>query len=257
MKKSLWFLFTFGSILLLASALFCGLLIIQLGSEYQIGQELLDASEEAYQFDPNTILSGEGKSTLFVPVPFPEEFSESAEMPVIWKQEEYFHVVKLLMKTVWNEQIEDWRLNIITTRMDCTDFVSGQVIMRGMSIKFFREVPSPGHKVRKDLDISISPSDGIIRVYKGEYYPYEILDYIEWSNFLISAEQAIIIAEQNGGAVVRTALSNNCGITARITAGREKDDWRVYYEPINKPSVFEIAVDERTGKHRILREFER
>lgn len=256
MKKKTWLLFVFGSIFLLTSASFCCLLIIQLGSEYQIGQELLNASDEAYLFNPQEVLSDE-KSDLFVPIPFPEKFSEFTDIPVAWKQEEYFRVANLFMKTVLYEQIEDWRLNAVTTRMNCTDFASGQIVMRGISIELFREIASTKHKIRQDLHLSISPSDEMIRIYRREYYPYEILDYIEWSKFRVSADQAIMIAEKNGGTVVRVALNNNCTVSAHLTAGIQKNDWWIYYEPINEPSVFEIAVDEQTGKRRILREFQR
>jgi hypothetical protein len=70
-------------------------------------------------------------------------------------------------------------------------------------------------------------------------------------------EQAMLIADQQGGAVVRTALNNECEISAVMTAGIQKSDWRISYSPTNKPSVFEVAVDEKTGKYRILREFEK
>lgn len=255
MRKAHWVAIVIGGIVLWAGTILCCLVIIQLGSEYQIGEELLDASREAYHFNPQTVLSTPSESETFVSIPFPQEIRESTNIQVPWQQEEYFRVLDLFMQTVLHEQRLDWKLNRIASRVNCAKLATGQIFLQGISVELFREVRSPERKMRQDLNIIIAPGEEMVRVYKGEYYPYEILERIEWANFNIPVEQAIIIADQQGGAKVRIALNNNCEIRAILTAGIQKNDWRISYEPYNKPSVFEIAIDEKTGKYRILREF--
>jgi len=106
--------------------------------------------------------------------------------------------------------------------------------------------------------VNILPQSGSIRLRKLEYALDEGGDRtIRWDDIKIPAEQALLIADENGGSVVRQALNAQCRIVIGLKAGIQGNDWRIRYEPINQPSVFEIAVDERTGKYRILREFEK
>ncbi len=258
MKKTHWLIIVIGGIVLWAGTILCYLVIIQLGSEYQIEEELLDASEEAYRFNPQTVLSipSPSEGEVFIPIPFQEDIlKEPTNVQVLWRQEEYFHVIDLLMQTVLHEQLKNWRLNSVASKINCAEPIFGQVIPQGMSVELFREIKTPEQKMRQDLHIIIDSDKELIIVFAREYYSYAILDYIEWTNFKIPIEQALTIADQQGGAKVRTALNNHCEIRAILTAGIQKDDWQISYEPYNKPSVFEVAVDEKTGKYRILREF--
>lgn len=195
MRKTHWVAMVIGGIVLWAGMILCCLLVIQLGSEYQIGEELLNASREAYHFNPQKILSASSESEIFVPIPFPENLTESTNAQVFWQQEEYFRVVDLFMQTVLHEQLKNWRLYAVASKVNCAEPVSGQIFPQGVSVELFREIRSPERKMRQDLHIIIEPDEEIIRVLRREYYPYAILDYIDWINFKIPIEQALTIAD--------------------------------------------------------------
>lgn len=253
MKKKRWALLGIGSIIFWAGITLCCLLVIQLGSEYQIGQTLLSSSEEAYHFDPQMISLATKGNDFFEAIPFPEKFPQPINTGIYWEQGEYLHVTELFMQAILHEELQSWNLYSVGSKIDCIEIASGKTVPQGMSIELFREVRLP--KMRQDLQIIIEPNAQTVYMFRRAYYPYEKLDHVDWNNFNIPIEQAIVTAEQQGGSIVRAALNNSCEIRVLLTAGIQGNDWKIYYEPFNKPSVFEVAVDEQTGKYRILREF--
>lgn len=253
MKKTHWLLIVIGGIVLWAGMILCCQIVLHLGSESFSREELIDASEEAYRFDPRTILASDSnEDNIFVKIPFSEQFPESMFTTVGWQQEDYFRVTDLFMKYALSEDRASWRVIDISSVLLCSD----SIVIPNLTIKMQKKVSFSEENHRIMIHVNIMPQPGIIEVLKREYAPDEGgYRTIAWNDIVIPAEQALLIAEQNGGAVVRQALGNQCRITISLTAGIQKNDWWIYYEPLNKPSVFEVAVDEKTGKYRILREF--
>lgn len=256
MKKRTWLLLGIGSILLWGGMVLCLSLLCHLGSESFSREKLVDASEEAYRFDPQTILikSTTSGNDIFVQVPFSEKLPEPIFTAIAWQQEDYFLVTDLFMKYILYETRTTWRVIDISSVRLCSDSTG----LPNLTIKMQKKVSSPEENHRIEAHVNIMPQSGIIEILKREYAPDEGgYHTISWNDIKIPAEQALEIAEQNGGAVVRQALGNHCRITISLTAGIQRNDWWIYYEPINKPSVFEIAVDEKTGKYRVLRKFQK
>jgi hypothetical protein len=162
MKKKYWISLGIGGIVLYLGMILCCLLVIQLGSEYQIGQELLDASDEAYHFNPQIILSSSSKNEFFEPIPLPENSMKSiSNIRVFWKQEEYFQVLDLFMKKVLKEQLQNWQLYSVASTTNCMEPLVGQMFPQGMSIEIFREIKAP-QPMRQDFHIIIEPDQETI-----------------------------------------------------------------------------------------------
>ncbi|PWH12833.1 MAG: hypothetical protein DDG60_11575 [Anaerolineae bacterium] len=253
MKKTHWLLLGIGGIVLWAGMILCCLIVLQFGSESFSREELIDASKEAYRFDPQTILTRNvSDENIFVQIPFPEEFPEPFPTAIFWQQTEYLQVTDLFMEYILHDTRTTWKVSMISSARWCSDPPS----LPRLTITMQKKVLQPEENHRIEALVNVMPQIGIIKLLKQEYAPDEGGERtINWSDIVIPAEQALLIAEQNGGAVVRQALGNQCRITISLTAGIQKNDWWIYYEPLNEPSVFEIAVDEKTGKYRILREF--
>lgn len=255
MKKKRWLLLGVG-FAFLSVVWFCCLLILQLGSENDFTTEyLIFSSEEAYRFDPQTILHTrlENGTDPFEQIPFPEEFPAPTLPSVSWTQEDYLHVVNLLLREVEKERLHEWNLNKISGSVKCAILDEGGLFQH-LNIEVFKEIDSL-ETSRQELSIVVEPSVGIVWVFRRTYAPDLGSWSVDWGNIKIPAEQALWIAERNGGIAVRESLRNDCQIKAFLTAGVEKNDWRLYYEPSDGLSVLEIVVDERTGKVRALREF--
>lgn len=253
MKKAHWVAIVIGGIVLWIGMILCCQIVLHLGSESFSREKLIDASEEVYRFNPQTILtSNASNENIFVQIPFPEEFPEPSPTAIFWQQKEYLQVTDVFMEYILHDTRTTWRVSRISSARWCSDPPS----LSRLTITMQKKVLQLEENHRMEALVNIMPQIGIIKLLKQEYAPDEGGDRtINWNDIVIPAEQALLIAEQNGGAVVRQALGNQCRITISLTAGIQKNDWWIYYEPLNKPSVFEIAIDEKTGKYRILREF--
>jgi len=256
MSKKRWFLIGLVGVALWVGSILCCLLVIQLGTESFSREELVNSSREAYHFDAEKVLSTRtGMNNIFTQIPFPKRFTDFPGTTVLWKQEEYLKIIDLFMKEVLQENRSTWELKSMGGTRFCNDIGIG---LPNFGIDLQKSIILSEFNKRVELDISLSPVTERVIVHRREYAPDEGgYQTINWDDIRIPAEQALLIAEENGGAVVREALNNQCRITISLTAGVQGNDWWIYYEPLNQPSVFEIAIDEKTGKYRILREFEK
>jgi hypothetical protein len=254
MKKTHWLLIFIGGIVLWAGMILCCMIVLQFGSESFSQEELIDASEEAYRFDPQTILTGNASGdNIFVQIPFPEKFPKPFPTAIFWRQKEYLQVIDLFMEDILRENRNSWELISIGSTRSCSGMET-ELQNFGIDLQKSALLSNVNHRI--EFHIGIAPQIEMVTLLRREYAPDEGgYRTIAWNDIVIPAEQALLIAEQNGGAVVRQALGNQCRITISLTAGIQKNDWWIDYEPLNEPSVFEIAVDEKTGKYRILREF--
>jgi len=248
MSRRRWLLVGLGGVALWAGMTLCCLIITQFGSESFSREKLVGSSEESYQFDPYKV----SDTIFFMQVPYSEEWPTPVFTDLAWRQKDYFFLIDLFMKHTLHENRADWKIVDISSGHLCSD-PDG---LPDLTITIQKRVLSANDNYRIETLVNILPQSGIIRLRKLEYAPDEGgYQAIHWDDIRIPAEQALLIAEENGGAVVREALNNQCRITISLTAGVQGNDWWIYYEPLNQPSVFEIAIDEKTGKYRILREF--
>jgi hypothetical protein len=254
MKKTHWLLIFIGGIILWAGMILCCLIVLQFGSESFSREELISSSEESYQFDPYNVREPGNGDSLFIQIPYSEGVPTPVFTTLAWEQEDYFWTLDLFMKYILHEDRVSWKVVDIGAVRFCSD-PNG---LPNLTIKMQKRILSAQEDYRIEALVNVMPQPGIIELLKREYAPDEGGERtIDWDDIRIPAEQALLIAEENGGAVVHEALNNQCRITISLTAGVQGNDWWIYYEPLNQPSVFEIAVDERTGKYRILREFEK
>jgi hypothetical protein len=254
MKKTHWLLIFIGGIILWAGMILCCLIVLQFGSESFSREELISSSEESYQFDPYNVHEPENGNSFFIQVPYSEGFPTPIFTTLTWKQEDYFWTLDLFMKYILHEDRISWEVVDVSSVRLCSD-PDG---LPNLTIKMQKRVLSAQENYRIEILVNILPQSGMIEILKREYAPDEGGERtIRWDDIKIPAEQALLIADENGGSVVHQALNAQCRIVIGLKAGIQGNDWRIRYEPINQPSVFEIAVDERTGKYRILREFEK
>lgn len=252
MKKTHWLLIFIGGIILWVGMILCCLIVLQFGSESFSREELIDASEEAYRFNPQNILTQSG-NVPFVQIPFQENLSESSSATMLWPQEKYLQLINLFMKNILREDMNTWQLIDIGSSRFCSDEETG---LSNFGVTLQKSVPFVDGPHRKEVSISLELQTGMVILLRREYAPDEGGERtIRWDDIKISAEQALEIADQHGGIAVRQALDNQCRVIISLKAGIMKNDWWVYYAPINDLSVFEMAVDEKTGNYHILREF--
>jgi hypothetical protein len=100
--------------------------------------------------------------------------------------------------------------------------------------------------------IEIDPYFGIVRWGSDESYPQPILFY-KWNDIdllasTITAEEAIKIANINGGEIARLKEENNCYINLRTPASfrSNNDNWSI--DIISNQLIFKVYIDPYTGR---------
>jgi hypothetical protein len=213
--------------------------------------DVLLKKNEYYMFDPQTVLEDtiEGKPILLTLLPGEPETTSNSSPAVLWKQTDYLKVVDATFLSVWGESSEGWKLDEMSARADCAEVDLG-----------FRRMYFTFVKVRKNekteefflvkRDIAILSGENLIWIYETETIPVTPLRLLDKGldvDTIIPAEEAIRIAEENGGRSARARI-DRCTISADLVKGANDDDWLVsYYSDHN---FFWMEVDEKTGEIR-------
>jgi hypothetical protein len=134
-------------------------------------------------------------------------------------------------------------------RVDCYEVSSG---FQNSGFKYFKSVHRGDTRSRLEWRLYISPNENVVSITQVEYIPERVSwESIDLSQVKITADDALRIAEKNGGSKVRDDLSDNCAILASFEAGGKYKDWLVTY--FSNGSWFDINIDGRTGEYKIIR----
>jgi hypothetical protein len=205
-----------------------------------------------YKIEPATILDAinQGEIDVFVPLqgdPFATE--ELPDIDISWSQADYLLIANALSQYVWGESLDfkNWKIYSIQFSMRCQDagFYYGE-------ITYFNPYHSSWHRMYSTRHIEIDPLFGIVRWGYNETYPQPILFY-KWNNLdllasKISADDAMKIANANGGETARRKVDNDCYVNLRapVSFKSNNDHWGI--DIISNRLVFEIYIDPYTGQ---------
>ncbi len=135
-------------------------------------------------------------------------------------------------------------MNFITT---CRDNPKG---FDFGEIAYFKTVPR--NDWLKDYTVramQITPRYGDVTSAGGAIYPQPLFDkweYIDLKQVKITAEDALKIAEENGGKEARLSTQNKCTIQVKLSGDF---GWRVFvYDDKTGSSFFSIEINRDTGK---------
>lgn len=209
----------------------------------------MSSSEGYYTIAPATILESlaQGKTDVFTPqIATPEAITPTPAQPVQWSQADYFRIAQALHEFVWNESWDGWALDKLLFRLDCAEVSRGP---QRAHFTFFRVIHTREQESRLERDLWIEPFTNSASWHEVEYYP-NVLDAqgIDLSQIKIPVESALRIAEQNGGAAVRSEVEDACRIYLILAPGSKYNGWQVAYSgydpKYNAPTnLFEIRID--------------
>ena len=197
--------------------------------------------------DPKTVIESldNGRADIFTPNLQGERSNTILfEEPINWKQREYFMITKALNQSVWKDNLDDWELYEMVFFLDCQDNPSG---FERSFMTYFKTIPSDS-KVYTVRDFSIYPRYLDVEWRGGKNYSRPLFGWkrIDLDNLKIKAEDALRIAEENGGKDIRLKFNNNC----RIKLFLEPDihpEWRIWYS-VEGLSKLDLMIDPFTGK---------
>lgn len=197
-----------------------------------------------YKINPETILTSldRGETNLFSP----QIATSSAPMvkaTISWRQSDYLLITNAVFQSVWKETFNSWSLLSMVFETTCHDNPDG---FESGDIHFFKESDEENYTTR---EVIITPQHENISWGGNREFPrlnsaWKSIDLIQLK---ITAEDALRIAEDNGGRSFRLDAKNKCNI-GMILNMNAYDDWNVGYQGYDGLSNFLIQIDPYTGK---------
>ncbi len=205
--------------------------------------------DEYYEFDAQTILQDavEGKPVHLTLVPGESEVLPSGSPVVMWNQAEYLQVANAVFLSIWGETPVNWKLDKIMSQTNCAGVGSG---FQRMAFTFFKVEKNEEADlyVHTEREIFIVPEKNLIWIYDRENSP--VTPLMVWDvgldeDTIIPAEEAIRIAEGNGGLSTRTGI-DSCTISAIVNKDANDDNWLISY--FSDHNFLMMEIDEMTGQ---------
>jgi hypothetical protein len=206
--------------------------------------------EQYYLIDPQSLLYSlaQGNQNAFIPIDTEPEFpAPSQQIPVAWGQADYWYIVEAVFKSVWEEPLESWRLNNMGFGLGCEKVDDG---LQYGDFRFFQDTKTNGRESRIMRYINIDPRSKSIHVWESEYHP-RLVDWgsIELAQIRFSVDDALTIAESNGGMEKRLSVGNVCDVSLWLSPDSPRyQGWEVRYTTKEDIKFFRIQVDPVTGK---------
>jgi hypothetical protein len=204
--------------------------------------------EQYYSISLDSILQSiaEGRQDIFVPIDTePEAFDSSAQEWIIWRQADFLQMAEALYRHIWNEPLDEWRMNFLSFGLPCNGTGKG---FWTASFSFFKEIKTVSGISHIERQIDIYPGRKLINVWKFSYEPCLLgssWNTVESSKTKNSADDALLIAEQSGGTEKRMTVKNACEVSVMLSPNSVNyHGWEVMYSL----SIYSLSIDPRTGE---------
>jgi hypothetical protein len=211
----------------------------------------IDKSDKEFDIDSSTILEAlaQGKKDVFTErkeTPA-EESTARREEPVNWSQADYFRVANALHQFTWNEPLDSMNLYSMYFSLSCDEAENG---FQYTQLRFYRVIETDKGEARINRGIEIDPRTDYAAAWEAEYYPnLSKWKPIDLSKVEITADQALQIAENDGGRDKRIAAGNECYITIVMSTDTiHYRGWTIDYSNADYADVFYDEIDPVTGK---------
>jgi hypothetical protein len=209
-----------------------------------------------YEIYPDTTLDSLTRQESNVLIPATEEIwnrDEPEYDSIHWSQSDYLKIANLLSQEVWHEPLDlnEWKVLNLSLTQDCVDNPKGFydfriVYFQNLGIQFWRRQ----FHVRL---IEVYTSQGIIR-WGDTTFSDAILPgwgNVELNDFKLTADDALLIAENNGGRKTRQEVDDACMLSVRLNNyspvnGYTNNNWIVDYYMTD----FYLRIDPFSGEFR-------
>ncbi len=203
------------------------------------------------KFNADTLLASldRGTADVFVNAPAADkEFSYILNSdPPPWHQAEYVRIATAAFQYIWGETPREWNLYRMTFDTRCASVGSGFAVA---DFVFFRPVWIHGTLHYTGRQIWMLPLDNVITWGGGANYPHPVLGWksIDLEHLKISADEALRIAELNGGQTGRLGAGNGCLIHLTLLPDAYGGEWSVMYTSTANKTLLDLNVNTKTGE---------
>ena len=215
-------------------------------------EEQINLLSQYYTIEPASLLDSLKRGeAAFTPVNQKPEFVPfDQSVTVNWHQADYFYIANAVYKGVLGKTLQGWQLSGMDFDLACSQIQNG---FQNGRLRFFSVIKDGDLEARLTRFIDIDPSDNFVHVSETKYSPKLIdLKSNDMTQLKISADQALQIAESNGGEEKRASLNNACSISLALNLDRrDRWYWDVFYtRSDDRTSFFDIQIDPYTGEIR-------
>jgi hypothetical protein len=177
------------------------------------------------------------------------EFPEVSP-PVTWTQSDYFTIANEFLRYIGDEPInKDTAVRTLSFRLTCEDVQFG---LQDLRMRLYREGLVDQERSHIEIGLYVLPQKRLVSWNKSEYVPdLRSQPTIKLGDIKIPAEQALQIAEDNGGRQARESVNNMCDIEIGIAGGVLGNDWGIGYRGDKSKGLFGITIDEKTGDYEV------
>jgi len=220
-------------------------------------ESYLSGEEGSYGFDSQTVLHAlaQGNTNIFTPEATTTGLPQPDVPPVQWSQADFYRVAEAFHEFMWQDPMERWHLHRLAFTVECEDAPFGP---QSVSLTLFRtlRIRQDRANTRFERYIYVEPRANEISWIEASYFPDIFsMSSVDPVQIRIPAEQALQIAESQGGREARLAAENNCTIFGSLVGGVRRDvgksDWLIRYSGEGESLPFEITIDEQTGEYEV------
>ena len=239
---------TCKSTMILTSMVFC----LMLSCNYLVpkNEQRTTTHEGYYVVNRNSIIDSisQGNKDVFShPMDTPTDTAPAIDQSVEWALSDYFLIAEAFHNFQWRESTDNWNLNHINTTMKCEDISVGP---QYVFFWYFKTVNIQDEEVRLVHTVYIQPARNLIHWTEYKYYPVTVnWRSIEYSQLNITEQDALQIAEKNGGSEIRSSVNNNCSVGISLLPGSFFEGWAVSYQ--YGLDSLTVEVNTTTGEYKI------
>jgi hypothetical protein len=211
--------------------------------------------EKNYTIDSSAILERlhSGDAGVFTEVKATPAAPQAAapSCSIAWRQADYFLVLQALFQTAWHEPLETQKFYTISFELNCADVKQGS--FNNTYVYSYKEILSGKEGVRVEYRTNIRPLEASIHTMKEDYTPNtQNIEPVDLKHYRITAEEALQIAEKNGGTDKRLEYADQCEISVNALSMKNQSWDVVYSHNQNKvwKAIFEMVVDGQTGTYK-------
>lgn len=203
-----------------------------------------------YKINPETIVAslGRGEKDVFMPQLAPSDaYTSVSEGSIPWQQSDYFKIANALHQFVWKETTDNWHLYRMKFTTSCKDNLIGFGI--GDFVYYKPIFTQQGHLRYTAREMIIHPLDSNVTWGGGTNFPHPLFGWksVNLSKLKVVAEDALKIAEENGGKASRLSVQDECTIYLNLSG---YSGWSVAYHGAGDRLIFMIQIDPYTGNIR-------
>ncbi|MFZ1476045.1 MAG: hypothetical protein WBV59_00265 [Anaerolineae bacterium] len=205
-----------------------------------------------YHYDPTTLPQAleRGEPLSLTPEATVATSDVLDSKPVQWTQADFLQIADAFQQQELAESLSAWKFSQLWFELYCADVAFGP---QHLTIELYREYPRDEGGMRLvQHSVLISPRRNQVGWTENELWP--VLGRqpsLDLTRIKVPVEQALRIAEAQGGQAARETAQNQCLIYLLLTASRAQNGWEVTYSGFApRGSLFKLYVNEETGRHR-------